>query len=135
MFLVVVDARSKWIKVIPMNTATAELTIQHLWQLFARFGVPESSVLDNSPQFVAEEFQQFCHLNGVKHLNVALYHPSSNDPAERAVPVVKQGFRKTSTGTVLPISFFITKLPLTLPMDYLQQRCFSVDGSIPNWTC
>ena len=135
MFLVVADAHSKWIEVIPMNTATAELTVQHLWQLFTRFGVPESSVLDNGPQFVAEEFEQFCHLNGVKHIHVAPYHPLSNGLAERAVQVIKQGFRKTSTGTVLPISYFITKLPLTLPLDYLQQRCFSVDGSIPDWTC
>ena len=78
MFLVVIDAHSKWIEVIPMTTATAELTIQHLRQLFARFGIPESIVSDNGPQFAAEEFCQFCHLNGVKHLRVAPYHPSSN---------------------------------------------------------
>ena len=40
MFLVVVDAHSKWIEVISMSTTTAELTIQHLRQLFARFGIP-----------------------------------------------------------------------------------------------
>ena len=99
-FLIVIDAHSKWMEVIPMTTATAELTVQHLRQLFARFGIPESIVSDNGPQFTSEEFSQFCYLNGVKHIRVAPYHPSSNGLAERAVQVFKQGFRKTSTGTV-----------------------------------
>ena len=37
MFLIVIDARSKWIEVFPMATATALRTIQRLRQLFAQF--------------------------------------------------------------------------------------------------
>ena len=100
MFLVVIDAHSKWIEVFPMATATALTTIQQLRQLFAQFGIPESSVSDNGPQFVATEFQEFCRLNGIRHIRVAPYHPSSNGLGERAVQVFKQGFRKSSVGTV-----------------------------------
>ena len=44
MFLIVIDAHSKWIEVFPMATATAMTTIQRLTQLFAQFGIPESIV-------------------------------------------------------------------------------------------
>ena len=54
--LVVVDAHSKWIEVLPMGTATSWTTIQQLRQLFARFGLPSSIVSDNGPQFVSTEF-------------------------------------------------------------------------------
>ena len=59
MFLIVIDAHSKWIEAFPMATATALTTIQRLKQLFAKFGIPESIVLDNGLQFVSAEFQVF----------------------------------------------------------------------------
>ena len=59
MFLIVIDAHSKWIETFPMATATALTTIQRLKQLFAKFGIPESIVLDNGLQFVSAEFQVF----------------------------------------------------------------------------
>ena len=49
MFLIMIDAHSKWIEVFPMATATALTTIQRLRQLFAQFGIPESIVSDNGP--------------------------------------------------------------------------------------
>ncbi len=100
MFLVVMDAHSKWLEVVPMKIATAVNTIQHLRQLFARFGIPESVVSDNGTPFVAEEFCIFCQVNGICHIRVASYHPSSNGLAERGVQIFKQGFRKTTSGTV-----------------------------------
>ena len=57
MFLVVVDAHSKWLEVIPMKTATALTTVRQLRTLFSRFGIPECIVSDNGPQFAAEEFR------------------------------------------------------------------------------
>ena len=38
MFLIVIDAHSKWIEVFPMTSATALTTVQHFRQLFSRFG-------------------------------------------------------------------------------------------------
>ena len=100
MYLIVVDAHSKWLEVLPMTTATALTTIQHLRTLFARFGVPESLVSDNGSQFTAEEFQLFCKQNGIRHIQVAPYHPASNGLAERAVQTFKRGIQKFKSGTV-----------------------------------
>ena len=83
MFLVVVDANTKWLEVILMKTATALTTVQQLRILFATFGVPESIVSDNGPQFTGTEFEEFCKKNGICHVCIAPYHPASNGLAER----------------------------------------------------
>ena len=100
MILVVIDAHSKWIEAIPLTTATALTTIQQLRKLFAQFGIPDTLVSDNGPQFSAMEFQEFCRTNGIRHTRVAPYHPSSNGLAERAVKIVKQGLKKQAGGTM-----------------------------------
>ena len=100
MFLIVVDAYSKWLEVIPMKTTTALTTVQRLWTLFSRFGVPESVVSDNALQFAAEEFQEFCRRNGIQHYLIAPYHPASNVLVELGVQTFKRGYNKLSEGTV-----------------------------------
>ena len=59
MFLLVVDAHSKWPEVIPMKSTTASNTIRVLRSLFSKYGLPNEVVSDNGPQFVAEEFAEF----------------------------------------------------------------------------
>ena len=34
--------------------------------------------LENGPQFISEEFDWFLKQNGIKHILIAPYHPSSN---------------------------------------------------------
>ena len=80
----VVDAHSKWLDVIPMRTTTALAMVQELRTLFSSFGVPDSIVSDNGPQFAAAKFQELCKSNGVRHVLIAPYHPASNGLAERS---------------------------------------------------
>ncbi len=100
MYLVVIDAHSKWLEVVPMGVCTATSTVQALRTIFARFGVQESIVSDNSPQFVAAEFQAFCTANGIHQIRVAPYQPSSNGLAERAVRIFKGGLKKQVHGSL-----------------------------------
>ena len=100
MFLVIIDAHSKWMEVIPMKSATTLTTTQQLRMVFSRFGIPESIVSDNGPQFSSSEFEQFCRKNGIRHIRVSPYHPASNGLAERAVQTFKQGFQKHTEGTI-----------------------------------
>ena len=74
-------------------STTAEKTIEELRKLFARYGLPEQMVSDNGPQFVAEEFQRFLKINGVRHIRSSAYHPSTNGAAERMVQTVKHALR------------------------------------------
>ena len=85
MFLVTVDAHSKWIEADIADTATSTGTIQKLRHMFATHGIPDTIVSDNSSVFTSKEFQQFVQLNGIKYVTTAPYHPASNGLAERAV--------------------------------------------------
>ncbi len=79
MFLVVVDANSKWPEVIIMHSkTTTSKTMEALRTVLARNGLPEQFVSDNGPQFTAAEFQLLLKKNGVKHITSAPYHPATN---------------------------------------------------------
>lgn len=102
MFLIVVDAYSKWIDVVMMTSTTSESTINALRYLFSSYGLPVEIVSDNGPQFVSEEFETFLKENGIRHIKSAPYHPASNGEAERAVRTFKQAMKNmaSETGTL-----------------------------------
>ena len=93
MFLVIVDAHSKWLEVYPMKSTTTFKTIESLRDCFARFGLPVMLVSDNGPQFTSHEFKTFMQNNGIKHKTTAPFKPSSNGQAERYVSTLKQSLR------------------------------------------
>ena len=97
MFLVMVDAYSRFVDVIPMQHATSASTIAALRRNFALFGLPHHIVSDNGTQFTSEEFQQFLQRNGIRHTCSAPGHPATNGLAERYV-----GFFKSKMKTMGP---------------------------------
>ena len=97
MFLIVVDAHSKWPEVIPMTTTTTSRTIEELRKLFATHGLPEQLVSNNGPQFIADEFGEFMMSNGINHIESAPYHPATNGMAEHFVQTFKQDLRAALT--------------------------------------
>ncbi|UYV65502.1 K02A2.6-like [Cordylochernes scorpioides] len=100
LYLIVVDACTKWIEAIPVpNTSTKEI-IEQLRCLFARFGIPRTLVSDNGTGFTSEEFRQFMTRNGIRHLRTAPFHPSSNGLSERAVQTIKTGLKKVQQGSI-----------------------------------
>ena len=50
MFLVIVDAYSKYLEIVPMTTITSSNTIAALRHLFSHFGLPDHIVTDNGTQ-------------------------------------------------------------------------------------
>ena len=98
MYLVVIDAHSKWPEVFSMSSTTTEHTIDALRQLFSRYGLPDQLVSDNGPQFTSKEFAMFLKQNGVKHTLTAPYHPVSNGLAERFVRTLKRGIISSRSG-------------------------------------
>ena len=82
MFLLVVDAKSKWIEVFPMHSTTASTTIRALRFLFATHGLTEVIVADNGPQFIAQEMKAFLKSNGIRHCLSSPYRPASNGESE-----------------------------------------------------
>ena len=94
MFLIVIDAHSKWLEVLPMTKITAEETIAKVRQLISTHGLPEIIVTDNGATFTSAEFRSYLDKNGVTLIHTAPYHPASNGLAERAVQIFTNGLKK-----------------------------------------
>ena len=100
MFLIIIDAHSKWLEVHPVTSINATVTIQHMRTIFSTFGLPEVLVTDNGPSFVSRKFEEFLRRNGIKHKTTDPYHPASNGLAEEVVQTFERGIRKMRTGTL-----------------------------------
>ena len=114
MFLVVVDAHSKWPEVQIMYSTTPQSTIGALRTLFGRYGTPTQMVSDNSSQFISSEYVHFLCSNGVKHIRSAPNHPSSNGQAERSVQTMKRCLKASrNDGTFRSVSHRLANFLLT----------------------
>ena len=100
LFLVIVDAYSKWLEVIPVSSTSSQVTIDKLRQVFAIHGLPHVLVSDNATSFTSAEFNDFIQHNGIKHIRSAPFHPSTNGLAERAIQTVKRALAKESGGSL-----------------------------------
>ena len=90
MYLIVVDAYSKWPEVIRMSSSTSTSeTIKVLLSLFSRHSLPDKLVSDNGPQFRSDEFKEFMLNCGILHIKTAPYHPQTNGEAERFIQTFK----------------------------------------------
>ena len=84
-----------------VNSAIAGSMETELRKLFAAYGLPESVVSDNGPQFTSEEFETFLKLNGVTHVLCPPYHPASNGLAQRNVQTFKNILAKADSRILL----------------------------------
>ena len=98
MFLILVDAHSKWMEVHPVKQATSLVTIQKLRTIFATHGRPEMLVTDNGLVFTSPEFGNFTHRNAIRHVTMEAYHPSSNGLAERPVQTFISAMKRVTSG-------------------------------------
>ena len=67
MFLLIIDAYSRWLDIFVTNTLTSVVTIELLRWSFASLGLPEV-VSDNATAFTSAEFSNFLRRNGIKHI-------------------------------------------------------------------
>lgn len=93
-FLIFIDSYSKWAEIKHLTVTSSRLVIEQLRTIFSSFGIPEKIVSDNGPQFIAEDFENFCKSNGICHVRTPPYHPKSNGAAERFVQIFKKQLSK-----------------------------------------
>lgn len=92
--LVLVDYFSNFIEVARLNSTTSRSVIRELEIIFGRFGVPDTVLTDNGPQFASTEFAVFAKNWGFNHVTSSPHHPQSNGKAENAVKTIKRLFTK-----------------------------------------
>ena len=100
MFLLIVDAHSKWMEVAVVPSATTQSTIEKLWGMFATHGLPDILVSDNGTAFTSTEFMNFTKRNGIRHIRTVPYHPSSNGLVEKAVQTFKDAMKKANMDSI-----------------------------------
>ena len=100
MFLVLVDATSKWLDICIMSFITSSVTIEKLQSIFSVHGLPKVIFTDNGRSFVSDKFESFCSSNGIKHLTSSPYHPATNGLAERGVQTFKHGVKRMANGNL-----------------------------------
>lgn len=76
MYIIIVDAYSKWVEIRPMRNITSESTIEIFQDYICSWGIPFKLVTDNGPSFTSELFEEFCRNNGIHHYLTAPYHPA-----------------------------------------------------------
>lgn len=61
-FLIVVDSFSKFVEVFKTKDMTTNFTIVKLREMFSRYGLVDTLVSNNGPQFTSHEFRKFLSL-------------------------------------------------------------------------
>ena len=100
MFLILIDAHSKWMNVHTVPSATPHSTISVLRTIFASHGLPEILVSDNGAAFTSSEFGIFLRQNVIRLITSAPYHPVTNGLAETAVQILKNSLKKSEPGDI-----------------------------------
>ncbi|XP_029163050.1 uncharacterized protein K02A2.6-like [Nylanderia fulva] len=85
MFLLMVDAFSKWPEVHIVQDITAKTTIAKCRGMFAAYGLPKVIVTDNGRTFVSSEFQRFLQINGIEHKRTSPFNPATNGQSREPV--------------------------------------------------
>ena len=90
-YLILVDYFSNFIEVSPLHQDTkAETVIKHIKMNIARYGIMETLISDNGPQYSSSQFTKFTQSYGINHITSSPQYPQSNGLAEKAVQTVKK---------------------------------------------
>ncbi|XP_060080243.1 uncharacterized protein LOC132559627 [Ylistrum balloti] len=93
-YLVLVDYYSNFIEVAPLKDTRTSTVIRHMKENIARYGIMDTLVSDNGPQYSSAEFKAFTSVYGINHLMSSPLHQQANGLAGKAVQMVKNIIKK-----------------------------------------
>ena len=109
-YLLVVDYYSRFIEVAKLTSTSSSDIICHLKSIFARHGIPECVMSDNSPQYSASQFSKFAREYGFTRTTSSPKYPQANRAAERAVKTVKELLDKNADPYLALLDYHSTPL-------------------------
>ena len=93
-YLVIMDYFSRYLIAEKLSDTTAETVCRTVKKVFSLFGIPNSIISDNSPQFVSERFKQLMDQWNILHCTSSPKYSQSNGEAERGVQTFKKLIKK-----------------------------------------
>ncbi|XP_010678230.1 uncharacterized protein LOC104893792 [Beta vulgaris subsp. vulgaris] len=92
---VAVDYFTKWVEAEAMREITTNDVKGFVWKnLITRFGMPQSIVFDNEPQFEAPKLREWLADQGIKAHFAAVAHPQANGQVEAFNKILSAGIKK-----------------------------------------
>ncbi len=96
-YLLVADYYSKFPVLRKLDSTTSAAIINHLKSIYAEYGIPETLVTDNGPQYNSREFKSFCDEWCIEHITSSPTYAQSNGFIERMVQTVKNLLKKSES--------------------------------------
>ena len=98
-YLIVSDYFSKYTLVEHLTTTTSQKVADTSRHIFASFGIPNTIISENGPQFIGAAYQQMLRDFDVTHITSSPHHPMSHGFIERQIRSVKAIMRKSPQDT------------------------------------
>ena len=93
-YLVLVDYYSNFFEINLLKNIGKLGVVDIMREHFARYGIPNTLISDNGPQFTSEVFANFASKYEFVHNTSSPYHQQANGKAENAVKTVKHILEK-----------------------------------------
>ena len=93
-YLLLIDYTSQFPVMRKLMSMTAQHIVEHIKQIFAEYGWPDTLVSDNRLCYASETFKQLMEEYQVNHITSSPYYPQSNGLAKKYVQIVKNLFHK-----------------------------------------
>ena len=95
-YLITVDYYSAFWEIDLLPNTTSETIIECTKVHFTRYGIADTVVTDNGPQFRSQEYEKFAATWEFIHSTSSPYHSQSNGKVESAVKIVKKLMAKAT---------------------------------------
>jgi len=93
-YLIMVDHYSDFWEIDQLQNTLSSYVIHKMKRHFSRYGIPDTLITDNGPQFCSSLFSRFARQWSFKHVTSSPCYPRSNGKAESAVKIAKTMIKK-----------------------------------------
>jgi IS30 family transposase len=112
---IVMDKFTKWIKVKPAASITADKAVEFIKEIMYKFGIPNNIIINNGTQFIVREFKDFCADLGIKINYASVSHLQSNGQVERSNDMILRGLKPRIFDRLMPYAGkWVKELPSVL---------------------
>ena len=140
-YILIIDYFSRFIEVIRLKSTTSRAIIEALKSVFSRYGIPETIMSDNGPQYSSNEFKVFAKKYNFSHVTSSPLFPQSNGQVEHAVQTVKRLLKRSDDPYMALLTYRSTPLQWCnfSPAELLMGRCLRTtlpilkEQLIPPW--